>query len=1023
MNLNFFKAAAQNVKWALPLLTGLMLFPFGVRGADSLASFTNAPIIGIPPNVDATNFYNSVTWNISTTPLPYQTAHTLNYINDGTMIGSVGWEFDYGPSTGGSPSSRGMSASFYNDGIITANDGEIPNPPAYQLSLGSYLLVSATNIDNVNGTLTAGAGGEIVLNGANVDLSRSMLQITGIVPSGSANGRTTYAPDTAIYDEYWQQTNTFPNSTTPYAFDSSAIWNGFIASSPIFYLNGLCQTTNLAAQLSFFPSLADSTNMESALYMTNIVITNASLQTVTYILPTKIFRQAVFVAVGDPNISPDDRFDANSGNVSNLFRTVTVKLASTSGDTLYLADTLGSFTNRGLLLNANVNTGDNPQTTCTDPMYRPANYVLSRLDPGTFGNGVQGLGAPDTNFFYNPAFSNTVVRAAYAGYGGYVDDLVRDPVGSGLTNLPGRIVINATNLDLTWSTITSAGAEIVIQGNNFIGSTGALVSCRNLSYNLGSDSHNLNVTNLNTTSSVLGFHGNVYAWSGIWTNGLITVFTNYSLLTNTTPSTLTNNVFTNTTEMDFHVLMVDATELSSTEPVTVQDLILQTNAVNMMVSDSMNVVHTLFFGGQSLTLLGSLRLSGPDLQNWNSSIAPSLLYFTNNGTLTIPQGAAFVNAGPTNYLAFVNNGTISIGGGETIDSVYYQSSGTETAPAGYFVTTSTGKIENAGITSGQDMDFTANSLKLDNSTLSAGSRFNFSVTDPASGSLYDSGWGASNTLTCGKGFNLREKPAAGDLLGTEIISEAFNGASITNIWAGEDRGAATTAGYSNNVALGQLILSPQGSSRFPPLFNFSGAGASNALYVDMLDLSQISSNNLQASLNPGIVIYYAAAKLSFTPPLLNGVSQEPEEYLNGQFGGHLRWVSSFAGPNSSVDVIINGQTVQVNKALRYSKIIDSNGDGIPNYYDAYPFNAPAFVLTSALVQTNPPPAKSFAITWQAQPGVPYQVEYNTNLLGTNWLPLLNYTNTASTNRTVTVWDTNALPGQRFYRALYYTNQP
>ena len=45
--------------------------------------------------------------------------------------------------------------------------------------------------------------------------------------------------------------------------------------------------------------------------------------------------------------------------------------------------------------------------------------------------------------------------------------------------------------------------------------------------------------------------------------------------------------------------------------------------------------------------------------------------------------------------------------------------------AGTSVTTSSGKIENASITSGQDMDFTGGFLKLDNSTLSAGNQLNF----------------------------------------------------------------------------------------------------------------------------------------------------------------------------------------------------------------------------------------------------------------------------------------------------------
>src|SRR6266699_1181946 len=62
--------------------------------------------------------------------------------------------------------------------------------------------------------------------------------------------------------------------------------------------------------------------------------------------------------------------------------------------------------------------------------------------------------------------------------------------------------------------------------------------------------------------------------------------------------------------------------------------------------------------------------------------------------------------------------------------------------------------------------------------------------------------------------------------------------------------------------------------------------------------------------------------------------------------------------NNSVDVIINGVTVAVNSALRFSKIIDSNGNGIPNFYDPNPFDVNPLKLTASLVQSNRPPANA-----------------------------------------------------------------
>jgi len=270
---------------------------------------------------------------------------------------------------------------------------------------------------------------------------------------------------------------------------------------------------------------------------------------------------------------------------------------------------------------------------------------------------------------------------------------------------------------------------------------------------------------------------------------------------------------------------------------------------------------------------------------------------------------------------------------------------------------------------------------------------------------------------------------------------------IYHFWAGTNCGPVN-AGFSNNVALGQLVLAPQGSVvSFPPTFffagtNYFGGTGTNGLYVDLLDLTALGNNwtNIQQHLlqidTNSLVIYYAAAKLGFTPPpAANGLPpQEPEEFLNGQFGGHLRWVRTFAGPNSSVAVVINGLTYEVNKAYRFATTIDSNTNGIPNYADPNPFSTPppfsAMLLTlnASLVpqggqshqiesQTNQSSPSVLALSWLAVSNTVYNVQFTTNLATANWQPLLAYTNNAPTNQTVTVFDTNAptVAAKRFYR--------
>jgi hypothetical protein len=889
MKLRFSKSAGRLRAKSLPFLAGLLLSPLAVMATDS--GYTNTTTIIYAPGysgntvpsiqVDATNFVNLGTWDIDTDPALYHTANTLNYINEGAMYGWVGWDFALYPSTTGQ---RGMSASFFNDisGIIRASDLPIINPETevdYSYPV-SYLWISATNIIN-KGQLIGDTGGEIRLTGSYVNLARSTVGIGAFVRgSSSIIGGTNFYPATAIYDEYWQQTNTFPNSTTPYALNSATIWDGTNASSPTFYVYAPCGGLNGAMSIGFKPTFSDSMNIPGVI--TNVPYTNSYGLPASTQYPVPIFRQAVFVGISDTNHIHAANVFLDTGNPTNLFETAIVRLKSAS-DTLYLEDALASadstfLTNRGLLLNIGTPRSDNPLTPCTDPTYRPANYNLEGAD-SRFANGFPGVGKPAASFLYNAngtALTNMSVQATYAGYSAYIDNLVRRRYGSTVPTWQGRIIINADGLDLTKTTINNQyGSEITIQANHLISSTGAVVSCRNLSYNLGSTNGNLNVTNLVSTSASTLFYGTnmepIYAFSALWTNGYPVEIQNYSpsnwdetitnitgcpaaCVTNTVTVTHTNWVpafFTNFAEVDLHVLLVDATSLSTTEPVTNQDLIL--HSTNML-NGSVNVERTLLFDGQNLTLQGNLTLSG-DLQNWTHANAPNLRYFTNNGVLIIPQDAHFGDDGPTNYAAFVNNGAITNGGGEMINSDYFQNSGTLYALGGVFVTTSTGLVANASIISGGDVDFTGGALKLTHAIISADNRLNFNLTN----ALYDASPSAGNSLACGNGFNLLSKPTLGDLLGTTITSVRWDGAEVDHVWAGVDRGA-TQPGFSNNVAIGTLVLDDYGVPASEPLFVFKGAsttpGVTNGLYVNNLDLSSLVDLDNEIQVDPNLVIYY-----------------------------------------------------------------------------------------------------------------------------------------------------------------------
>ena len=861
MKLIFSKFTGRFRAKLLPFWAGLILGPLVAMGTDSIYINTGA-INGTPPNVDATNFYNSGTWNIFTLA-PYETANTQNYTNVAAMTGAVGWEFDFGTSTSGGP--RSWSASFFNDspGTIQANDGTIYNPYPYNPVVVSYLVVQATNIIN-KGTLEAGPNGELVLNGGTVSLALSELAITGLVSGGGGINGGNFTLDTGLYGEDWAQTNmpaTLPGGINLPLMNSATLWNGTNVSTPAYGVLDNCSTNYFSGPvLSFATTNADSMDT---------------------VAPSNEVRQAVFVftATNDPSITAQIRF-TKSSILTNLFQTVAVQLAATltnaltqavETNTIYLVDTLSSETNVGFYTNSN----PSAFYACNGAVLQPQNYIVSRSDPivpqtglAAFGSGTNGLGKPAAVFFDDPKLHlpSSTVSNTYSAYSIFVDDLAANPSGAAATNLPGRIQINANNLNIT-RTFLGAQGSISLQASNLVSSAGAVVDCQNLSFNLGSTNGYLNFTNL-AKLNVSRLRGTIDAWSAFWTNSEVVGFG-------------TTNAVTNS--IAFSILVVDASGLSSRVPVTVLNLVL--HSTNITVSDFMSVDQTLLLDGQNFTLLGGISLSG-SIQNWGSSNAPTLRNFTNDGYLFIPNNAHFGDDTATNYAAFVNNGTISAGN-QTINSTVLGIGGLDQTTVGDFMATmQTGTVANASISSAGNIRFFANTLQFNQSSLTASLALNLSVTN----SLTDNGM--PNLFSCNNGFNLLVKPATGDLLGTTFQTTAAVRSSVTHTWAGQDLGP-TLAGFSNNAAIGSLVLEAGGNGTpfQEPEFTFSGTGVSNGLYVAYLDISKLTNYNFLdgslVSISPNLTIYFG------------GASTNPAA-LNGQFGGHLVYVPGFAGQNTKL---------------------------------------------------------------------------------------------------------------------------
>ncbi len=394
--------------------------------------------------------------------------------------------------------------------------------------------------------------------------------------------------------------------------------------------------------------------------------------------------------------------------------------------------------------------------------------------------------------------------------------------------------------------------------------------------------------------------------------------------------------------------------------------------------------------------------------------------------MTGPNSLGFFGTSAAPYGALLNYGLIEDEGSQ-IWADNFLNSGIFYNDIGQFIlhsqtATLTGGNAGGYILAGGDVSITTGSLMVSNLYLEADRSLTitatnlFTDTGVANGGLWYVG-----QSSVGNGLKvLAAPPGAGgasygnSLLGTTIDLFAPSNRVVQNIWAGTDFGA-TPAGFTNNLAVGMLVLDSQGLTNNTQ-FVFSGAAPNSALYVDTLEfLDQATirdplGNPAALTINSNLVIYYAQA-------IMNGVSVAQK--LDGKNNGHLRWVPAYAGAFSSVTFIYNGVPYSFNAALAQSSLYDSNANGVPNSTDPMPFFVSGMVNLMAYATNNPP--NSLALTWNTPPFATNFVFYSTNNAGPFSQQLTNFISPQPTTgpaTNVTIFDPMVTP-PRYYRVMVY----
>jgi hypothetical protein len=918
--------------------------------------------------------------------LPFMTKDTLYFTNtsSGLMLGESGFEFGTTTST-----SRHGASFFFNAGTVAGVDTEaliflysvpgatvyVPAPADSQpipsqvlvmatniintgvMSVGDYglLRLVGNNVTNAYGTLTAGAVDRTGLSAQSLTIG-NLIESTGLQGQydwDDAGGQYYFEPSPGVYDVFWGVTNGENIGADEMAADLGDMAIGFPALVPSVPLAGRDMIwpgefpLNYATAQWSVSAIGYIVNATNVYY--NIIFVN------TNFADTNLSAAAGFSDAFDPQDTltafTDDPY-AYEAIVQFSERVYDVVTGDTVTNGVYLMDDGAYLPSMVLADNASL----------PDGYSRPNAFELTTLMPSEWADASEFTaiyGVPfDPGFIYTPGqIANRVVPFEISEYGAQIGRNPADLLGSfsslfetnllatdyldyltvnllDPTNEPGRIEIDAGNLDITQARLRAEGM-VILNVTNLGGGSTAGVDWGEVNANIGATNGSLIVSNLFPTT----FHrvrGDIYAWSATWENNQ----------TNSALGPVTNTIH-------YHVLVVDQ-NLFGTFPSTVRNLKL-TGKKSIVLQDNLNIINQAVINTTNLTINSSNYFS-QSAQDFTPVTTPYLqnLLITTNGILdaystldvgfNLNQGQAVPATQKYTVNTITNFGQM-IATAPVLQSRIFENDGGITSDNGGSIVieadnlglglaapTSTNFLSAEG-----NVSLSANDIQARSSIITAGipgyeagSLTLYApgrLTDFVSGTPAVNGTNVLNVITnrwivYGGGFSLPVKPADGDLFGTEITTSVTNFEQATHIWAGNPAYGATLAGFSNNVVIGRLVLDRQSSNS---ILHFSAAGTSNAMYVDHLELTNYAYKDYRHGLyiDGNFTIYFADC---------NG---DPAKLMD--IYPRLVWVHTFAGPNSTQVVIYTNQTSSnlcwMNAALADSLEISFFTNGVPNYYN------------------------------------------------------------------------------------------
>lgn len=991
-------------------LTIILLALAAGTAAQGQSVFRNFGVLTNPPPIDAVtveNFGNIVISSGSSIPFDTQNTKTFIIHPTGSMVdlGSSGFRFDQLP---GNESVRTPLDIFSNSGRVTTS-GRID--------------VMADSLSVVNlGLLSTDRRGALKLTGNNVNL------FNGSLRAGEASDRFNFTEGSFFSNAllYENPFNARENawgvrSDSPaglrLSLSSLAFSPGFSPSHVVRVPPGLPASGSFVFGQSvnaFSPNFYLDTRFRT--------IQNAIRATVNMVFVETNVADMADVSVGFQFSTNSNNFEVQSSIIEFGLTDRDIITGAPYTRNLTLLDESSEVAQPGGNLSAhfvqeNIN---------RNGRFRPRAHVLSRDDGNFFSFFFTPQPAQDydsdmvftTSANVNGRYETNLVDFEYSssqftinpfdysdgGFGGIFEG---NPGAvaklQDLTNSPGQVEIVADQLDLTLARIRS-DSLLTIRANDITSSQNLVLDAPNISLELLSTGGTTVISNF-FPASVSRLHGEMSVWSGVW---LVDQF-----VTNQAPATYDpfRNGFrswigSNTINYAYHMTIIDH-DLSTNLPVTVQKL--RINSDELILVDPITINDDFFFPGTSLTFsptntnsVLSFTQNHPSL---NAANFPNLLNLTNNAIINVPLQANFGFDREGAYSNIVNNGLIQ-SGSLLFKSDYFENTNTLSAFSGsIFVEAATNRLLGGTVAASQSISLSGDDLVVSNSALNA-QRLFFDIKQRLSDEDATNQWAVTG------GFGMSSTPTKGNLLSTEILSLAGTNLTAVHQWAAEDRGDHP-AGYSNNAALGRLVLDGADGGRF----FFNGNGLGNALYVDTIQLNNNATNFESAiTVASNFKIYFANLVDTNNAPL-------PADKFTNAHNGRICWVSDTtrSGPIVTIPLGIGQSTNMTTQAMRALLPAggDFDGDGIRNADDSTPLSGFTLNKVSTVSIADPAgsaPAAHAKIAWQGIPNTTYIVEYRDSLGDGGWSPLTVLISTSAGE--MTAYDLLPQNGRRFYRVRY-----